>query len=157
MKIEKQHIILQDGSKFPRFGLGTFLMNKDTCAETVFKAITELGVRHIDTAHIYGNEELVGEGIKKALEAGVKREDLWVTTKLWLDQKNNAEGALRSQLAKLQLDYVDLFLIHWPYDVQYLKDTQKQEMVPLHVTWANLENCVKKGLTKHIGVSNFNC
>lgn len=96
MKIEKEHFILKDGKKFPRFGMGTFAMNRETTAETVFKAITELGVRHIDTAFLYGNEDVVGEGIKKALESGIKREDLWVTSKMWVHQKNNSEAALRS-------------------------------------------------------------
>ena len=87
------------------------------------------------------------------MAAGVKREDLFITTKLWHTDKNNVEGALRLSLKKLKLDYVDLYLIHW---MRPLIDFKKWKVTspPNHVIWSQMEGLVKKGLTKSIGVSN---
>ena len=80
----------------PVMGMGCFLLDENIDQKNlVYKAITELGVRHIDTAKIYGNEKEVGKGIRRAIDSGVHRKDIFVTTKLWLNQKNNVEGALR--------------------------------------------------------------
>ncbi len=158
MKIEKYHYVLESGSKMPKLGMGTFLLNGKIVADIVCNAIVDLGYRHIDTAAIYGNEKEVGDGIRKALEKGVKREDLFITTKLWLNDKNRAEAALRESVSKLQLDYVDCYLIHWPMNYREVeKDKFIPEKIPLHVLWKNLEICVEKGLTRNIGLSNFNC
>jgi len=98
----------------------------------------------------------IGEGIKEAINEGlVKREELYITTKVWNDAKDDVEKSLSASLADLQLNYVDLFLIHWPIGV-YDKETKKLAQIPLHITWEKMEDCVKKGLSKSIGVSNFN-
>ena len=83
----------------------------------------EIGYRLIDTASRYKNEEAVGEGIKQALESGkVKRDDLFVVTKVWIDEVEDVEGACRRSLARLGLDQVDLYLLHWPIAVREVKD-----------------------------------
>lgn len=73
----------------------------------------EHGYRHIDTATCYNNEEAIGKALQECFAQGIKREEIWVTTKLWQDDKDNVEAALRLSLKKLQLDYVDLYLVHW--------------------------------------------
>ena len=100
----------------------------------------------------YDNEEVVGKGCANAIEKGVvKRSDLFITTKIWHFDYDNPEKALRLSLKKLQMDYVDLYLIHWPNNYCY-----EAKRTPMHVLWAKLESLVKKGLTRAIGLSNFN-
>ena len=84
MKIEDKFVIFENGLRFPRIGLGTFLLSDDQAEETVYQAITKLGVRHIDAAWAYGNEEGVGRGLKRAFKDGIKREDIWITSKLFM-------------------------------------------------------------------------
>jgi len=138
---------LNNGLEMPSVGFGTHDF-KDT--EGMVRGIVEAGYRHIDTAMLYGNEELVGEAIKIAIEKGVKREELFITTKLWQTQYADVEGAIRESLARLQLDYIDLYLVHWPNG--YFTTPKK----PVHVLWPEMEALVDKGLTKSIGVSNYN-
>ena len=152
-----KYLTLNSGYKIPQFGLGTFL-SKDNLLETVTKAIVEEGYRHIDTAKIYGNEEIIGEAIQAAIKTGkVKREDLFITTKLWNADKapGNVLSEMKTSLDKLKLDYVDLYLIHW---IMGNADPDKGTAIytPMHVTWPEMENLVHLGLTKSIGVSNFN-
>jgi aldehyde reductase len=141
---------LNNGLWMPKVGLGTYrIKDKDT----IVKAIVDVGYRHIDTAWVYENEDIVGDAIEGALEksAGkIKREDLFVVTKIWHNHYEDPEAALREQLKKLKLDYVDCYLIHWPAGFF----TEKR--VPLHVLWEKLEALVDKGLTKSLGISNFN-
>jgi 2,5-diketo-D-gluconate reductase A len=136
-------IELNSGATIPQLGFGVFQIEQSQTAETVGKAL-EIGYRHIDTAQMYGNEAEVGEAIRAS---GIGRDELFVTTKC----NNSNHGRLDSQkaldesLEKLGLDYVDLYLIHWPLPG---KD--------LYVdTWRGLEEAVKDGKTKSIGVSNF--
>ncbi|WP_018330438.1 aldo/keto reductase [Actinomycetospora chiangmaiensis] len=136
-------IELNSGATIPQLGFGVFQIEQSQTAETVGKAL-EIGYRHIDTAQMYGNEAEVGEAIRAS---GIGRDELFVTTKC----NNSNHGRLDSQkaldesLSKLGLDYVDLYLIHWPLPG---KD--------LYVdTWRGLEEAVKDGKTKSIGVSNF--
>ncbi|CAK1592962.1 unnamed protein product [Parnassius mnemosyne] len=154
---------LNDGRDMPRFGLGTWLGSMETSGdvkkgevEDSVKWAIDAGYRHIDTASIYDTEDEVGKAINKKLaEGAVKREDLFVTTKLWNDAhaREAVVPALRKSLETLNLDYVDLYLIHWPiaqykngtyYDVDYLE------------TWEGMIEAKKLGLAKSIGVSNFN-
>lgn len=110
----------------------------------------EAGYRHLDTASFYHNEEEVGEGIRRALEKGAcERKDLYIVTKIWHTEYPNPEAALRRSLAKLKLDYVDCYLIHWPNNLG------SESKKPFHVLWAELERLVELGLTKSLGVSNF--
>ncbi|WP_417370324.1 aldo/keto reductase, partial [Flavobacterium beibuense] len=125
-----------------------------------------MGYRHIDCAAASGNEKEVGKAIAEAIDSGViTREELWITSKLWSDShgKNNVEPALIKSLKDLQLDYLDLYLVHWP--VAFKKGVEMPEKadqfipleeVPLTDTWAGMEAALEKGLAKHIGVSNFN-
>ncbi|GAA4842830.1 aldo/keto reductase [Actinomycetospora corticicola] len=136
-------IELNSGATIPQLGFGVFQIEQSQTAETVAKAL-EIGYRHIDTAQMYGNEAEVGEAIRSS---GIGRDELFVTTKC----NNSNHGRLDSQkaldesLQKLGLDYVDLYLIHWPLPG---KD--------LYVdTWRGFEEAVKDGKTKSIGVSNF--
>ncbi|CAH1783108.1 unnamed protein product [Owenia fusiformis] len=156
--------------KKPTVALGTLMENIEPdnaqVAQLVRDAI-DLGYRHFDTAQIYRSEPGVGKGIRDKIESGdVKREDIFVTTKLW----RNAHGtddvvpSLRSSLQELGLDYVDLFLIHWPTAFQsgpnqFPKDEVgkfQYASIDYLDTWKGMESCVDLGLTKYIGLSNYN-
>ena len=139
--------------KIPNIGIGT--ANMQNVEEVVYQAIKD-GVRLIDTASMYKNEQQVGNAINKAINEGiVKREDLYVVTKFWLDEKEDPEKALRASLDRLKLNYVDLFLDHWPtgkcYNGQY-----NFKLICVKEYWPKMEKCVDDGLTKAIGVSNYN-
>ncbi|AIG66195.1 aldo/keto reductase [Weissella tructae] len=138
-------ITLNNDVEMPGLGLGVFQIPDEDTAEVVASSI-ENGYRLIDTAQIYGNEAGVGEGIKLGLaKTGLNREDLFITSKVWNFgmSKEDAIASVEASLEKLQLDYVDLFLIHWPGDKQY-KDA-----------WLGLEELYAAGKIKAIGVSNF--
>jgi alcohol dehydrogenase (NADP+) len=152
-------------SKIPALGLGTWKSNKGEVGQAVASAI-DLGYRHIDCAPIYQNEREVGLAIDQAVkDHKVRRHELWVTSKLW----NNAHGAqyvrpaLERTLKDLRVDYLDLFLIHWPVhfqaNVTFPRKTEEFipfTDIPLAETWQAMEKMVKKGLCRHIGVCNFN-
>lgn len=137
-----------NGRTMPKIGLGTYrVKDSDECRESVKHAI-EQGYRSIDTAMIYGNEETVGQGIKEGLEStGLSREDLFITSKLWLTDfgRQNVEEAYRQSVEKLGLDYLDLYLMHWP-------GTNEAVMID---TWRGMEDLYKQNQVKNIGVSNF--
>jgi diketogulonate reductase-like aldo/keto reductase len=118
--------------------------------EPIVTAILEAGYRHIDTASCYQTEEFIGEALQEVFSKGVKREEMFITTKIWQDEYADVEGAIKKSLKKLKLDYVDMYLIHWP--AGYFAEPRK----PLYVMWPEMEALVEKGLTKGIGVSNFN-
>lgn len=105
-------ITLNSGYKMPVLGLGTYSLKDEVCVNSVMTAL-KTGVRKIDTAYIYDNEESVGEGIRKS---GVPREEIFVTTKLYINQYNNAEKAIDDALKRLDLEYIDLMLLHHPGD-----------------------------------------
>ncbi len=152
------YVTFNNGHKFPAIGLGTFLSSEGDCRQVVYDAIVNHGYRHIDTASIYQNEEAVGDAIQQAIATGkVKREDIFVTTKLWQDEREDVEGALRRSLKKLKLDYVDLYLIHWMAPKLVWEDGKDFiKNTPTHKVWAELERLVDGGLAKSIGVSNCN-
>lgn len=155
----------RNNDEIPILGLGTFRSEPNEVYNAVLSAI-KMGYRHIDCAAAYGNEKEVGNAIAEAIKQGlVKREDLWVTSKLWNASHGveNVIPALHQTLEDLQLDYLDLYLIHWP--VALKKGTEMPEKasdfiplseVPLTNTWKGMEAALEQGLTKHIGVSNFN-
>jgi alcohol dehydrogenase (NADP+) len=155
---------LLNGDSIPAFGLGTWKSPPDQVYEAV-KTAFKLGYTHIDCAAIYRNEPEVGQGIKESLMEGiVKREEIWITSKLWNDAHGSDQviPALKKTLTDLQLDYLDLFLIHWPIAHKpgilfpnTADDYQTLAEVPLIETWKGMEAALKQRLCKHIGVSNF--
>ena len=141
---------LNDGNEIPVIGFGTWQMpNDDHTADIVGYAIKN-GYRHIDTAATYGNEESVGRGIKNS---GVAREDLFVTTKLWNDSHGYdlAKKAIDESLERMQLDYFDLYLIHWPNPLA-VRDRWQEANAE---AWRAMEEAQAEGKIKSIGVSNF--
>jgi len=163
------------GDNLPAVGFGLWKIDKPDTANLVHAAV-EAGYRHLDSAADYGNEKEAGEGIKSALAAGLcQREELWVTSKLWntYHRPENVRAACEKTLSDLGLDYLDLYLIHFPialkfvdFDVRYPPewffdpDAEVPRMeidpVPLHQTWAAMEDLKESGLVKHIGVCNYN-
>ena len=138
----KSTITMNNGIKIPRLGFGVYRAAQgDETKNAVLNAL-EVGYRHIDTASAYGNEESVGEAIK---ESGLKREEIFLTTKLFNSymRAHRQMDAFKESLDRLKVDYVDLYLIHWPVPGVYLE------------SWKVLEEIYNKGLAKAIGVSNF--
>lgn len=152
LKVNTTEFTLNTGAKIPAVGLGTWRASeKDAAYRSVLTALKN-GYRHIDTAAIYGNEEEVGRGIAAA---GIPRNELFVTTKLWNKKHKDVESALDESLKKLGLDYVDLYLIHWPVstDPETDKPYSDHDFVD---TWKTLQKIYKEGKkVKAIGVSNF--
>jgi len=158
------HLAFADGDAMPALGLGTWRLPPEGTAATVRTAL-ELGYRHLDAAAIYGNEPQIGEALRGAFADGVvRREELWVTSKLWNDshEPEAVRPALERTLSDLGLERLELYLIHWPVaqrrGVAMASSPQEQlslEQVPLAATWAAMEALVDLGLTRHIGVSNF--
>jgi len=132
-------IPLNNGASVPILGLGTSQMKNPADTVEVIKKALNLGYRLIDTATMYGNEEAVGQGIR---ESNVPREEIILTTKLWPDDFNDPQAAFETSLAKLGLEYIDIYLVHWPRGM-------KQSV------WTALEGCVRDGRAKTIGISNF--
>ena len=148
---------LSSGHKMPAVGLGTYLSNKGVIGPVIKKAILEDGYRHIDCAKLYNNEEEIGQALQECFAAGIKREDIFVTCKLWHTDKNDVEGAIDASLKRLQLDYLDLYLIHWIWpNVEWGDDSAEPKILtpPNHIVWKQMESLYKKGKAKSIGVSN---
>ncbi len=160
-------IKLYSGSTVPTIGLGTFgsdSIQHETVALTVKRAI-QSGYRHLDCASVYGNEKNIGNTLKEVFDSGVvKRGDLWITSKLWNDKHRQVEESCRQTLADLQIEYLDLYLVHWPFpnfhppkcDV----NTRNPDAKPyIHEdfmnTWRQMEKLVDEGLVRNIGTSNM--
>ena len=159
----------------PAVGFGLWKIDRPDTAALVEAAIAA-GYRHLDSAADYGNETEAGEGIRSAIAAGLcQRDDLWVTSKLWntFHRPEHVQPACEKTLADLGLDYLDLYLIHFPIALKFVDfDTRyppewffdpdasaprmEIDPVPLHETWAAMEALLEKGLVKHIGVCNYN-
>ena len=131
-----------NGAKIPAIGLGTWELGGRTCARVVEQAL-RFGYRHIDTAQAYENEREVGDGLRSS---GVRRDDVFITTKVWTNHfaPHDLERSVKESLARLRLPSVDLLLLHWP-----------NPHVPLSETLGALAHAKQLGLTRHIGVSNF--
>ncbi|KAI1209017.1 Aldo/keto reductase [Annulohypoxylon truncatum] len=139
--------------EIPAFGLGTWRSDGEQAAHAVKYAL-DLGYLHIDAAHIYRNEDQTGKGIH---EANVDRRDIWVTSKLWnTDHRpENVEPAIRQSLSDLGLDYLDLYLMHWPVAFVPGGDSELDRDTTIVDTWRAMEDLVRANLTRFIGVSNF--
>lgn len=144
MSYNARQVKLNNGKYIPSIGFGTSLVTGDECINIIKKAI-EVGYRHIDTGSAYKNELEIGKAIK---QSNVKREDLFITSKVWKDSMGyeNTLKSFENTLKNLDLDYVDLFLIHWP------KNNDEKTNID---TWRALEKIYKEGRAKTIGVSNF--
>jgi alcohol dehydrogenase (NADP+) len=156
--------MMHDGIGMPALGLGTWKSEP----EAVYKAVRwalEVGYRHVDCAAIYQNEEEVGRALSDAFQDGdVEREEVWVTSKLWNDSHapEHVRPALETSLRKLQLDHLDLYLIHWPVALRHgvalprgPEDFLPLSEVPLESTWEAMLRVSEQGLARQVGVSNF--
>ncbi|MFO7370733.1 MAG: aldo/keto reductase [Bacteroidales bacterium] len=160
-------ISLSDGSKVPSIGLGTFgsdSVDHETVANTVKKAIYS-GYRHIDCASVYGNEAHIGRVLNDLFSSNfIKREDLWITSKVWNNMHGRVAESCKKTLADLQIDYLDLYLVHWPFpnfhppkcDVSSRNPDAKPYIHENYMkTWQQMENLVDEGLVRYIGTSNM--
>ncbi|EQC45513.1 aldo/keto reductase [Bacteriovorax sp. Seq25_V] len=155
---------LNNNKTIPMIGLGTWLSKPNEVYNIVKEAI-KIGYRHIDCATVYGNEDEIGRALKEVMDEGiVKREDLFITSKLWNNSHARVDVVpeLERSLKDLQLDYLDLYLMHWPVAIkkevgfpQKTEDYISLEELPILETYKGMEDAYKKGLTKSLGVSNF--
>ncbi|KAI7894794.1 4-dihydromethyltrisporate dehydrogenase [Mucor mucedo] len=158
------------GDKIPLIGFGTARITQEATPDVVYTAIKS-GYRLIDGALLYGNETQVGQGIKRAIDEGiVKREELFVISKLWASfhSKDDVRRSFNVTLGNLGLNYIDLYLIHFPFATEsvdlslpitgFLNKDNKfvLQRTPIHETWGAMENLVDAGLVRNIGLSNFN-
>ena len=170
---------LDDGRIIPLIGQGTsriideikegnkLISKTGNIKRVIYQSIKD-GVKLIDTAYKYGNEKEVGEGIKQAIDDKIcKREELIIIGKIWLNFKKDPEKALRETLKKLQLDYIDVYMDHWPSGKDFRDERQIEEDrrktglgkfddVQIYEFWPKMESLVEKGLAKSLGVSNYN-
>jgi diketogulonate reductase-like aldo/keto reductase len=140
------NVVEANGASIPAIGLGTMTLKEQVCIDAI-KTALRLGYRHLDTAERYGNEEWVGEGLRQGIAAsGLKREDVFITTKVYWDKlaPGDFERSVEESLAKLKLPWVDLLLIHW-----------NNPKVALSDSISSLCAATRKGQTRHIGVANF--
>ena len=134
--------LLRTGASVPRIGLGVFRTPRGAATQAAVESALALGYRHVDTARVYGNEADVAEAIRRS---GIPREEVFITTKLWNEDQgaDTTRPAFEASLARMQLDYVDLFLLHWPVAGKRL------------ASWSVLEALHAEGRARAIGVSNF--
>lgn len=155
---------LNSGHIIPLLGIGTWKSDKGVMSNTIKTAI-DAGYRHIDCAALYGNQKEIGIALSEVFKEGkVKREDLFITSKVWVThlRPDHVVESVKNTLAELQLTYLDLLLIHWPIAFVYaptqtfdVDGKPKLDNVPLHLTWKAFENLVKEKVVRSIGVSNF--
>lgn len=168
------HLTMPDGTLFPSVGLGTWKIPQDKLPALIQQAFSE-GYRHLDCACDYGNESATGEGLAAALARGlVRREDVWVTSKLWntFHDPKHVRGACERSLRDLRLDELDLYLVHFPIALAYVSPEEryppgwffdpaaahpvmKPVPIPMADTWGAMESLLQAGLVKQIGVCNF--
>ncbi|KAG6521689.1 NADPH-dependent aldo-keto reductase, chloroplastic-like [Zingiber officinale] len=162
----KNYFVLNTGAKIPAIGIGTWQYEDDFCVDAVAAALT-VGYCHIDCAHLYGNEVEVGKALSKAFEGGIKREDLFLTSKLYCatNSHKRVENSVRVSLKSLGISYLDLYLVHWPECSSFGDATDpswksaseyRQFSQRLKPTWEAMESLVRMGIVRAIGVSNFN-
>ncbi len=159
---------LYTGARLPAIGLGTFGSDRfsgEQIAEAVKGAIS-VGYRHIDCASVYLNEHLIGHSLREAMQGGIKREELWITSKLWNDKHGEKDviPSCEQSLKDLQVDYLDLYLVHWPFPNYHAPGVDVSSRDPharpyIHeeymAMWRQMEKLVEMGLVRHIGTSNM--
>ena len=159
---------LYTGARMPGIGLGTFgsdHVSADAVADAVRDAAV-VGYRHFDCASVYGNEDRIGHALQEVVRTGVRREELWVTSKLWNDKhgENDVIPSCKKSLADLQLEYLDLYLVHWPFSnfhppgcdvTSRSEDARPYIHADFMKTWRKMEELVDRGLVRHIGTSNM--
>ncbi|XP_057823297.2 NADPH-dependent aldo-keto reductase, chloroplastic isoform X2 [Cryptomeria japonica] len=162
MEIIERVSQLNSGMKIPRIGFGTAAspQNIIQMKQAVATAL-KVGYKHFDTASIYGTEPALGEALSEAFRNGIaKRDDVFVTSKMYAADHDDPVSALKTSLKNLQLEYLDLYLIHWPINLRKgvsHPSPKEEDFLPLDIEsiWRGMEQCVELGLTKSIGVSNF--
>lgn len=152
--ILNQTLTLNSGVQIPQFALGTWLVDNDAVKVAVKNAL-ELGYHHIDTAQAYGNEAGVGQGLK---DAGVDRQDVFITSKVAAENKDydSAKQSIDETLTKMQLDYIDMMIIHSPQPWKDVNQSTDRYLAGNLAAWRAMEDAVKAGKIRTIGVSNFN-
>ena len=168
------NLVLSSGDEMPSVGLGCWKIPKEQTADTVYNAITQAGYRCIDEACDYGNEKECGDGIKRVLDEGkITRKELWITSKLWntYHRKEHVKAACLKTLEDLGVEYLDLYLIHFPIALKYVpfetryppewvhdpssaEPKMEEDNVSYKETWQAMEELVKEGLVKNIGMCN---
>jgi alcohol dehydrogenase (NADP+) len=159
---------LSSGARIPAIGLGTFGSDHVTHSEVAdaVRYAVSLGYRHFDCASVYGNEDRIGRVLKGIFAEGLRRDQVWITSKLWNDRHGEGEviAACENSLRDLQIDYLDLYLIHWPFPNHHAPGcdvaSRSAHAVPyVHEnymrTWRKMEELVDRGLVRHIGTSNM--
>jgi len=158
--------LLSSGAHMPAIGLGTFgsdHVSPQTVAAAVYDAILS-GYRHIDCASVYGNETEIGQTFSALFAQGFRREELWVTSKVWNDCHHDVIGSCQRSLTSLRLEYLDLFLVHWPFPNHHPSGCDVSARNPHAIpyihenymrTWRQMEELVDRGLVRHIGTSNM--
>ncbi len=159
---------LYTGAKMPAIGLGTFGSDRFTAAQIAEAVLgaAAIGYRHFDCAAVYGNEKEIGVSLQKIMKSGIRREELWVTSKLWNDKhaEEDVIPACKQTLKDLQLEYLDLYLVHWPFPNHHAPGVDVNSRDPYAVpyihenymkTWRQMEKLVETGLVRHIGTSNM--
>jgi len=160
--------MLASGAALPAIGLGTFGSDRYSGQEVAGAVVgaAAAGYRHFDCASVYANEKEVGQALKTITEGGIPREDLWITSKVWNDRHGEGQviASCRQSLYDLQLDYLDLYLVHWPFPNSHGKGVDVHSRDPnakpyIHdaymQTWRQMEQLVDAGLVRHIGTSNM--
>lgn len=157
---------LAGGACMPAIGLGTFGSDHippEAVADAVYDAVLS-GYRHIDCASVYGNEKEIGRSLMALSAQGLRREELWITSKVWNDCHDDVIGSCQRSLADLQLKYLDLYLVHWPFPNHHPPGCDAGARNPHAVpyihenymrTWRQMEELVERGLVRHIGTSNM--
>ncbi|HEX8712242.1 MAG TPA: aldo/keto reductase [Terracidiphilus sp.] len=160
------HRKLKSGARMPAIGLGTFGSDHVSPAQVAeaVKGAAAIGYRHFDCASVYGNEREIGAALESIMKSGIRREDLWITSKVWNDRHDDVVGSCRQTLADLRLEYLDLYLVHWPFpnfhppgcDVSSRSADAKPYIHENYMkTWREMEKLVDTGLVRNIGTSNM--